>query len=87
MSSAFNITSRRVRVTATTRFYLRLSVPPKRALPFNYPGSQGFVYEARAVHAALREGKLQCEEWTHAESITTQGCVDALRGAVIRGAA
>ena len=39
------------------------------------------------LHAALREGKLQCEEWTHAESITTQGCVDALRGAVIRGAA
>ena len=68
-------------------FDFPLPPPPKRALPFNYPGSQGFVYEARAVHAALREGKLQCEEWTHAESITTQGCVDALRGAVIRGGA
>lgn len=64
-------------------FEFPLPPPPTGALPFNYPGSQGFVYQARAVHQALRAGKLQCEEWTHEESVTTQACVDALRGAVI----
>ena len=64
-------------------FDFPLPTPPKGALPFNYPGSQGFVYEARAVHAALRAGKLQCSEWTHEESVTTQACVDALRNGVI----
>ena len=68
-------------------FDFPLPPPPKKALPFNYPGSQGFVYQARAVHAALREGKLMCEEWTHQESVTTQACVDALRGKVIGSAA
>ena len=70
-------------VSREQSFEFPLPPPPKRALPFNYPGSQGFVYEAHAVHAALREGRLQCTEWTHAEAVTTQACVDALRGAVI----
>ena len=56
---------------------------PAGAPPFNYPGSEGFVYEARAVHAALRAGKLELDEWTHAESVTTQAIVDAMRGAVV----
>jgi dihydrodiol dehydrogenase / D-xylose 1-dehydrogenase (NADP) len=74
-------------VSREQTFDFPLPPPPKGALPFNYPGSQGFVYQARAVHAALREGKLQCDEWTHQESVTTQACVDALRGKVISGGA
>eukprot|EP00322_Chrysochromulina_rotalis_P024281 CAMPEP_0115854882 /NCGR_PEP_ID=MMETSP0287-20121206/14256_1 /TAXON_ID=412157 /ORGANISM="Chrysochromulina rotalis, Strain UIO044" /LENGTH=345 /DNA_ID=CAMNT_0003309019 /DNA_START=136 /DNA_END=1173 /DNA_ORIENTATION=- len=70
-------------VSRDQTFDFPLPLPPKRALPFNYPGSQGFVYEAQAVHAALREGKLQCDEWTHEEAVTTQACVDALRNTVI----
>ena len=72
-------------VSREQTFEFPLPTPPKGALPFNYPGSQGFVYQARAVHAALREGRLQCDEWTHEESVTTQACVDALRGKVIAG--
>ena len=56
---------------------------PAGAPPFNYPGSEGFVYEGRAVHAALRAGKLELDEWTHAESVTTQAIVDAMRGTVV----
>ena len=56
---------------------------PPGARPFNYPGSQGFVYEARAVHAALREGRLEADEWTHEESVTTQAIIDEVRAAVI----
>jgi len=70
-------------VSKDETFEFPLPPKPKKALPFNYPGSQGFVYQAQAVHAALRKGKLQCDEWTHEESVTTQACVDALRGAVI----
>ena len=60
---------------------------PLGAKPMNYPGSQGFVHEARAVHAALRAGKLQADEWTHDESVTTQAIVNAVRAAVIEGGA
>ena len=35
------------------------------------------------MHAALRAGKLQLDEWTHAESVTTQAIVDAMREAVV----
>jgi len=64
---------------------LDFPLPPKPAgaLRFNYPGSEGFVYEARAVHAALRAGKLELDEWTHAESVTTQAIIDAMREAVV----
>ena len=55
---------------------------PQGAKPFNYPGSQGFIYEARAVHAALRAGRLEAEEWTHEESVTTQAIIDEVRKAV-----
>ena len=64
-------------------FDFPLPPPPVDALPFNYPGSEGFVYEARAVHAALRAGKLELDEWTHADSVTTQAIVDAMRRAVV----
>lgn len=60
---------------------------PEGALPFNYPGSQGFVYEARAVHDALRAGRLEAEEWTHEESVTTQAIIDEVRAAVVGPAA
>ena len=55
---------------------------PEGARPFNYPGSEGFIYEARAVHAALRAGRLEPEEWTHEESVTTQAIIDEIRKAV-----
>ena len=59
---------------------------PERALPLNYPGSQGFLYEARVVHAALKAEKLEPDEWTHEESVTTQKLVDAMRADVIKTA-
>ena len=64
---------------------LDFPLPPKPAgaLAFHYPRSEGFVYEARAVHAALRAGKTALDEWTHAESLTTQAIVDAMRAAVV----
>ena len=64
---------------------LDFPMPPVPALarPFNYPGSQGFVYEARAVAAALRAGMLECPDWTHAETVTAQACLDAIRRQVI----
>ena len=42
------------------------------------------MYEAAAVNRALREGRLEAEEWTHAESVTTQRIVDQLRSSVVR---
>ncbi|EOD24531.1 hypothetical protein EMIHUDRAFT_435339 [Emiliania huxleyi CCMP1516] len=71
---------------ASTDETLEFALPPvpAGALPFNYPGSQGFVYEAAAVNRALREGRLEAEEWTHAESVTTQRIVDQLRSSVVR---
>lgn len=73
----------------TTEEQIDFPLPPapEGALPFNYPGSQGFLYEAEAVHAALRAGRLQSDEWTHEESITTQAIIDRMRAAVIAGAA
>ena len=41
------------------------------------------MYEAQTVHKALREGKLEAAEWTHAESIATASIIDRIRGAVI----
>ena len=35
------------------------------------------------VHAALRAGKLELDDWTHQESVTTQAIVDAVREAVV----
>lgn len=66
-------------------FEFPLPKPPARSRPFHYPGSQGFVYQAQAVQEALRNGRLECDEWTHEESVTTQACVDALRAAVVAG--
>ena len=52
------------------------------AKPMNYR-----VRARRAVHAARRAGKLQADEWTHDESVTTQAIVNAVRAAVIEGGA
>lgn len=60
-----------------------LPAVPEGVPNFHYPGSQAFVYEARCVHAALREGLLEASEWTHAESVTCASIVDAMRDAVI----
>jgi len=57
-------------------------VPPG-VPPLHYPRSQGFVYEASAVGAALRAGQLEADEWTHHETLTTQWVVDAMRDEVV----
>ena len=62
---------------------LDFDVADKAGKTYNYPGSEGFVFEARAVHAALRAGLLEAPEWTHEESVTTQAIVDKLRAAVV----
>mmetsp|Transcript_21555 Transcript_21555/g.68116 ORF Transcript_21555/g.68116 Transcript_21555/m.68116 type:complete len:368 (+) Transcript_21555:111-1214(+) len=53
--------------------------PPGAVLPWNYPGSVGFVYEAGAVVEALRQGLTESTHWTHAEAEATLELVDALR--------
>lgn len=65
---------------------LDFDVADKAGRSYHYPGSEGFVFEARAVHAALRAGLLEPPEWTHEESVTTQAIVDRLRAAVIEDA-
>ena len=47
---------------------------------------QGFMYEARAVRAALEAGLLEPPQWTHDETVSTQAIVDAIRKAVKQGA-
>lgn len=53
--------------------------PEGAILPWNYPSSEGFVYEAEAVVKALRAGLTESTDWTHEESIATMVLVDALR--------
>eukprot|EP00966_Prymnesium_polylepis_P004094 93688-Prymnesium_polylepis.1 len=68
---------------AASEEVLEFYTADKAGKSYNYPGSEGFVYEARAVHAALRAGLLEPAEWTHEESVTTQAIVDRLRAAVV----
>lgn len=56
-------------------FDFPLPPTPAGALPWNYPGSQGFLYEAQAVVSALRQGLKECAEWTHAESVADRKSV------------
>lgn len=46
---------------------------------FYYPNSQGFKYEAEAVHRAIRSGLRECPDYTHAEMEAVARIMDALR--------
>ena len=50
------------------------------ARPLNFPGSEGFLYQAEAVTAAVAAGKTECEEFTTAESLATAALCDAILG-------
>jgi len=63
-------------------FEFELPPVPEGALPFNYPNSQGFIYEAQAVHACLRSGAREPSEWTHSEAVGTLKLLDSIRKAV-----
>jgi len=70
--------------TESSEEVLDFPLPPQPpgALPFNYPGSEGFLYEIRAMHEAVRGQLLEMPQWTHDESVTTQAIVDAIRSSV-----
>eukprot|EP01052_Picozoa_sp_SAG31_P002681 SAG31_NODE_96_length_25743_cov_56.175948_11_plen_119_part_00 len=48
------------------------------ALPLNFPGSEGFMYQAAAVTTAVATGKLECEEFTTTESLALASLTDAI---------
>jgi dihydrodiol dehydrogenase / D-xylose 1-dehydrogenase (NADP) len=49
------------------------------ALPLNFPGSEGFVFQAETVTAAVRDGRRELEEFTLDESVTmAEICDDVL---------
>ena len=49
-------------------------------LPYNFPNSQGFFYEARAVTLALQQGRVTAlEEYPHEESLLCARITDAMR--------
>jgi len=45
----------------------------------NYPNGEGFVYEVRAVCAAISEGKLECDDYTWADTRRTARLMDTAR--------
>jgi len=48
-------------------------------LPWNYPGSEGMVYQVRSVVKAINEGRTESEDWTHNECINTMHILDQMR--------
>ncbi|EGZ19407.1 hypothetical protein PHYSODRAFT_496155 [Phytophthora sojae] len=52
------------------------------ATPFKYPGSEALVYEAEAVTEAIRDGRLQCEEYPLEESLAIAEIMDEIREAI-----
>ena len=54
--------------------------PPPTLIPeaneLNFPGSEGFLYQAQGVTDAVAAGLRECAEFTRAESITMAGIVD-----------
>lgn len=45
----------------------------------NFPASQCFIYQIQGVEQALKEGKTQCEEFTHDESLILAKVMDTYR--------
>lgn len=66
-------------------FEFPLPPTPPGAMPWIYPGSQGFVYEAQAVVRALRAGLTQCDEYTRTDSVTVVELVECMREQVLEG--
>ena len=52
-------------------------VPPGRS--FNFVNSQGFLYEARAVMGAVRDGRTQLDEISGEETMRIMGILDEAR--------
>ena len=52
-------------------------VPDGRQL--NYSNSMGFTYEAAAAMRALRQGKLECDEFSTEESLRVMAILDSCR--------
>ncbi|RLN49040.1 hypothetical protein BBJ29_009129 [Phytophthora kernoviae] len=55
---------------------------PSIATPFNYPGSEGFLYEAEAVTKAIRSGQRQCAEYPLEESLGMAKIMDEIRKSI-----
>lgn len=54
---------------------------PKSApdVSWNYPNSEGLLYEIEAVHDAVRQGKLECPLYTHEDGIETLRIMELVR--------
>ncbi|KAG7399138.1 hypothetical protein PHYBOEH_009598 [Phytophthora boehmeriae] len=50
--------------------------------PFNYPGSQGFLYEAEAVTKAIQSGQQCCEEYSLKDSLAMAKIMDEIRKSI-----
>lgn len=61
-----------------THFKFELPVCPE-GQTINYPNSEGFLYEVQAVERALRDGKLECEEFSLDESLVVVQLMDEYR--------
>ena len=59
------------------RDYAIPPVPPGRT--FNFMNSQGFLYEARAVMGAVRDGRTQLDEISGEETMRIMGILDEAR--------
>ena len=62
---------------ATGTDYAIPPVPPGRT--FNFMNSQGFLYEARAVMGAVRDGRTQLDEISGDETMRIMGILDEAR--------
>jgi hypothetical protein len=49
---------------------------------WNYPGSSGFTYQIAAVGQALREGRLECPDYSWRESLQVAAFLDEMRAQV-----
>lgn len=59
----------------TTRHDFPLPDPPasvEAAGGFNYPNSNGFQYEADAIHKCIREGRTSCDLYTTSEMMAVR---------------
>lgn len=52
---------------------------PANATPLNFPGSEGFQYQARAVQDAIQQGRTEHELYPHHESLAVCGIMDTVR--------
>lgn len=68
--------------TNTTRHDFPLPDPPASVEAtggFNYPNSNGFQFEAEAVHKCIREGKTYSDQYTPNEMLAVMHVLDECR--------